>query len=103
MRFNKLCTSLYNGSISCAYLCSHRSRYLIIYTIAVHFIHIHDLFVSLRPFTILLILVFVFPQAAPHFVDEIKRGIEAVKSKLSEYTVSPSESSTTSVPSPRCV
>lgn len=30
---------------------------------------------------------FVFPQAAPHFVDEIKRGIEAVKSKLSENTV----------------
>ena len=87
MRFNKLCTSLYNGSISCAYLCSHRSPCVIIYTIAVHFIHIHDLFVSLRPFTILLILFFVFPQADPHLVDEIKRGIEAVKSKRSENTV----------------
>lgn len=37
-----------------------RSPCVIIYTIAVHFIHIHDLFVSLRPFTILLILFFLY-------------------------------------------
>lgn len=39
-------------------------------------------FSSLRPFTILFI-----PQAAPDVVDEVKRGIEAVKSKISENTV----------------
>ena len=30
---------------------------------------------------------FVFPQAAPDVVDEVKREIEAVKSKISENTV----------------
>ena len=88
MRFNKLATSLYNRSISCAYLCSHRSPYPIIYTFAVSFIHIHDQFQStyaLLPFC--LSFFFVFPQAAPDVVDEVKREIEAVKSKISENTV----------------
>ena len=88
MRFNKLGTSLYNRSIPCAYLCSHRSPCPIIYPIAVRFIHIHDLFQS--PYALLPFfyhLFFVFPQAAPDVVDEVKREIEAVKSKISENTV----------------
>ena len=37
-------------------------------------------FPTIRSFTILLILLFsVFPQAAPDVLDEVKRGIEAVK------------------------
>ena len=88
MRFNKLGTSLYNGSIPCAYLCSHRSPCPIIYPTAVRFIHIHDLFQSPTPFYHFFNpFFFVFPQAAPDVVDEVKGEIDAVKSKISENTV----------------
>lgn len=88
LRFNKFSTSLYNKSILCDinfmlpwvafphHLQNCRTFHSYLWTISVS-LHLFGsiLFISL-------------PQAAADVVDEVKREIEAVKSKISKNTVS---------------